>query len=68
MFDDINNLIITEKNKLRKKSKDFIENACNELEGNLDCIINNAGVTQDNLAIRMTLEEWQFLMLLTINI
>ena len=26
MFDDINNLIIVEKNKLRKKSKDFIQN------------------------------------------
>ena len=26
MFDDINNLIIVEKNKLRKKSKDFIKN------------------------------------------
>ena len=25
----------------------------------LDCIVNNAGVTQDNLAIRMSLEEWQ---------
>ena len=26
MFDDINNLIIVEKNRLRKKSKDFIKN------------------------------------------
>jgi len=25
----------------------------------LDGIINNAGITQDNLAIRMSLEEWQ---------
>ena len=30
-----------------------------ELGGNLDCLINNAGVTQDNLAIRMSLEEWK---------
>ena len=37
----------------------FIENASTELGGNLDCIINNAGVTQDNLAIRMSLEEWK---------
>ena len=31
----------------------------NILGGSLDCIVNNAGVNQDNLAIRMTLEEWQ---------
>ena len=41
-----------------EKIEDFIENASNEL-GGLDCIINNAGVTQDNLAIRMSLEEWK---------
>ena len=37
----------------------FIENATNDLGGSLDCLINNAGITQDNLAIRMNLEEWQ---------
>jgi len=37
----------------------FIENASRELDGNLDCIINNAGITQDNLAIRMNLDEWK---------
>jgi len=42
----------------KEKIEDFIESATNQLGGNLDCIINNAGVTQDNLAIRMTLEEW----------
>ena len=41
------------------KIEEFIENATKELGGNLDCIINNAGVTQDNLAIRMSLEEWK---------
>ena len=41
------------------KVEEFVENATKELGGNLDCIINNAGVTQDNLAIRMSLEEWQ---------
>ena len=41
------------------KIDDFIEEATKELGGNLDCIINNAGITQDNLAIRMSLEEWQ---------
>ena len=41
------------------KIEEFVENATNELGGNLDCIVNNAGITQDNLAIRMSLEEWQ---------
>jgi 3-oxoacyl-[acyl-carrier protein] reductase len=41
------------------KIEDFIENAAKELGGSLDCIVNNAGITQDNLAIRMSLEEWK---------
>ncbi len=41
------------------KIEEFIENASKELGGSLDCLINNAGVTQDNLAIRMSLEEWK---------
>ena len=41
------------------KIEEFVENASKELGGNLDCIVNNAGVTDDNLAIRMNLEEWQ---------
>ena len=41
-----------------EKIEEFIENASKEL-GGLDCIVNNAGITQDNLAIRMNLEEWQ---------
>ena len=41
------------------KIEEFIENGTTELEGNLDCIVNNAGITQDNLAIRMNLDEWQ---------
>ena len=39
--------------------EEFIESATKELGGGLDCIINNAGITQDNLAIRMSLEDWQ---------
>ena len=39
------------------KIEDFIENATKVL-GGLDCIINNAGITKDNLAIRMSIEEW----------
>ena len=41
------------------KIEEFIEKATNELGGSLDGIINNAGITQDNLAIRMSLDEWQ---------
>ncbi len=41
------------------KIEDFIENATSELGGSLDGIVNNAGITQDNLAIRMSLDEWQ---------
>ena len=41
------------------KIEEFIENATNELDGSLDGIVNNAGITQDNLAIRMSLDEWQ---------
>ena len=38
---------------------EFIENSIKELEGDLHCIINNAGITKDNLAIRMSFEEWK---------
>ena len=41
------------------KIEEFIENATKDLGGSLDCIVNNAGITQDNLAIRMSLDEWQ---------
>ena len=41
------------------KIEEFIENATSELGGSLDSIVNNAGITQDNLAIRMSLDEWQ---------
>jgi len=41
------------------KIEEFIDNATNELGGRLDGIVNNAGITQDNLAIRMSLDEWQ---------
>ncbi len=41
-----------------EKIEEFINNASNEL-GGIDCIINNAGITQDNLAIRMSIDEWK---------
>ena len=39
--------------------ENFIEDATKKLEGKLDCLVNNAGITHDNLAIRMSLEEWK---------
>ena len=42
-----------------EKIEEFIENATTELGGNLDCLINNAGITQDNLGIRMSIDEWK---------
>tara|TARA_A100001011_G_scaffold271042_1_gene280279 strand:- start:2314 stop:3051 length:738 start_codon:yes stop_codon:yes gene_type:complete len=40
------------------KIEEFVDNATDKLGGSLNCIVNNAGVTQDNLAIRMSLDEW----------
>ena len=41
------------------KIEEFIEDASSKLGGNLDCIINNAGITKDNLSIRMNLDDWK---------
>ena len=40
------------------KIEEFINNATDVLGGNLDCIVNNAGITKDNLTIRMSMDEW----------
>ena len=42
-----------------EKIEEFINNATEELGGSLDCIVNNAGITKDNLTIRMSLDEWK---------
>ena len=42
-----------------EKIEEFIENATSQLNGTIDCVINNAGITQDNLAIRMSISEWK---------
>ena len=41
-----------------EKIEEFLNSATVELGGSLDCIVNNAGITKDNLTIRMSLEEW----------
>lgn len=35
----------------------FVQNACKEL-GSLDVLVNNAGITKDNLAIRLSEADW----------
>ena len=42
-----------------EKIEEFINNATEELGGSLYCIVNNAGITKDNLTIRMSYEEWR---------
>ena len=37
----------------------FVENCNNILSNKIDVLINNAGITQDNLSIRMKEEEWK---------
>jgi len=43
----------------KEKIEEFIEKATKDLGGSLDVLVNNAGITQDNLAIRMSSDEWQ---------
>jgi len=40
------------------KIEEFIENVTSQLVG-LDVLVNNAGITKDNLSLRMKNEEWQ---------
>jgi len=44
---------------LSDKIEGFIDIATDTLGGSLDCMINNAGITQDNLAIRMSIDDWK---------
>ena len=36
----------------------FIDDSTKALEGNFDILINNAGITRDNLSLRMSSNEW----------
>ena len=42
-----------------EKIEEFINIATEELGQSLDSIVNNAGITKDNLTIRMSLDEWK---------
>ncbi len=52
--------IIVEKFKLdqHEKIESFIENVNEKLDG-LEILVNNAGITMDNLSIRLTEENWK---------
>ena len=54
------NKIYTEKFKLddHDKIEEFIDRVEKKLEG-IDILINNAGITMDNLSIRLTQENWK---------
>ena len=46
---------ISKHNEIEK----FVDNVCDELDGCPDILINNAGITKDNLSLRMSQIEWQ---------
>ena len=52
--------LITEQFDISKHDKidEFIDKVFSSLDG-LDILINNAGITKDNLSLRMKSEEWQ---------
>jgi len=50
-----------------ERIEEFIENAAKQLGGNLDCIVNNAGITQDNLGIRMDFKDWKKVIDINLN-
>ena len=37
----------------------FVDNICDQLEGCPEVLINNAGITKDNLSLRMSSSEWK---------
>ena len=39
--------------------EEFVDNCCTILSNKIDVLINNAGITKDNLSIRMKEEEWK---------
>ena len=53
--------VITEKFDISNHSEieSFVNKANDILGGRIDVLINNAGITRDNLSIRMKEEEWQ---------
>ena len=55
------NLVKVEKFDISKHNEieNFVNKVSDKFENNVDILINNAGVTSDNLSIRMKEEEWK---------
>ena len=53
-------ILLTRKTLAKHKNIDQFVEDCNKILSNkIDVLINNAGITQDNLSIRMKEEEWK---------
>ena len=58
--DDYNGIIL-KKFDISKHNEieNFVESVCDDLGGCPEILINNAGITKDNLSLRMSQTEWQ---------
>ncbi len=58
-----NSSLITKQFKLdnHDKIEEFVESCANDL-GGLDILINNAGITRDNISLRLTYDDWKKVM------
>ena len=52
-------IIIKQDISAHDELEEFINKCSTELNDKIDVLINNAGITQDNLSIRMKQEEWK---------
>ena len=53
-----NIIVIKQDISLHEELEDFINKCSSELGDKIDILINNAGITKDNLTIRMEKKEW----------
>ena len=53
-----NLIVIKQDISIHDELEAFVEKCNNELDGKIDVLVNNAGITQDNLTIRMDKKEW----------
>ena len=60
LLDDTYDNVLIKKFDISKHDEieNFIEEATDKLGGNPDILINNAGITRDNLSLRMSSKEW----------
>ena len=53
-----NLIVIKQDISIHDELEAFVEKCNNELDGKIDVLVNNAGITKDNLTIRMDKKEW----------